>query len=482
MKIRPRSKCTPRACRRALRVLTVLVLALLGCEDPTEPPPVMPPTNTDQPNANALVTAHRIVGDPTKGTSFYDLMDMEDGTFLVSGILDGRRFLSRLQNDGTPMWDPLFTDYAISETHVLTLPGGGRAVAVVGQLDANSDGTNDRSVVAVYDVAGDLLHRLDLGAMGADIVLADVEVLAETAERCQLLVAGYTSADLASLPFRPLAGRIDVLGDGSFELGTLQTYPDLTWFSFRDAESDAVTSPATFVSGNVHAADGAAIRAFVGRLSASLELEWVKGFVVVDDHRSFVRTGSLQVEGGVLYVVGESDVDKADPPANGGHWMAGLAAAYAPSGQLRWSQIVGLTGHGEALVECRVDGPHLYAAGKCASYQLNDSGENFGYALLAKFDRANGTVLATMSFGDPHYSSGFNSLVVQGNRAVCVGWTNNWYANDGCFQGWFTDIAVGGPASPRQETSAGPTPALAAIATTSAGVGLQARPEADTRR
>ena len=415
-----------------------------GCIDEDNPTAPETPRNPDLPNANAMVRYHRIDGDTAKRSSIYDLIDVGDNTSFGVELHNGVLAVTRLPADGVPIWTRR-TGYSLrSAQRFDTLWNGLPTVCLaVGGSDSDGNGALDEGWVSLIDLDGGLVSELTLTPPDVELWLNDIAVTAVDLDVCEFLAVGGIEGPGG--PVYPVVVQVALSSTGEPSLIQSHVYANLPGVLFGNVEHDPADAlAATYASGNLFASDGSVISLVVVGLSPSLQLDWRQDLFPEETYQTSMGGvgGSLRLEDGNLYVVGGALVQKG---TEGDLWSAGLIAALSADGSLQWLRVVTLTAHGEHFQRCIVDGPYVYVSGQCASFLIRDTNQEFGYALLSRVERLTGNFLDNWSFGDRDCSSGFNTVMVRGDRAFGGGWTHG-YVDGGSFQSWYVDVDLA-PAS-----------------------------------
>ncbi len=175
-----------------------------------------------------------------------------------------------------------------------------------------------------------------------------------------------------------------------------------------------------------------------------LTMGWTQEIVLYTGLETFAYTGkSAAYDGQHLYVAGSTDHAKEPRPAGGGYWEAGFVASLSPVGDLEWTQVVNLSEYTDEFFSVFLGQGGLYVVGAYSAFHNNPSNRNFGYGLLSKLDPGTGSVLANMTFGDPSYMSGLNTVFVKPGIARCAGRKNYRESSSGMYC-WYAEIDVRG--------------------------------------
>lgn len=424
--------------RRALVACSAFatLIVVFGCDDQSANPAPDREHNPDAPTGNALVSGHHVGGDPTKGSSIYQIDESPDGTWFARGLDDGVRNLSRLGAHGVPLWSNRVQSERLQGMASISSPWLQVGAITTGTVDSDGDGQTNYSVVKAWSGNGTLLDEIVLTGGQVTRHAAGIVVSGATAERLDLFVVG--SIDGTSGGFSPWVQRVAFRSDSTLERGDEKTYPQLGLCHLFAVKRDAVGS-AYYVGGNVYSNDSTIANAVVVRLSDSLDVEWRTDLVATPGLVTTLSGDkSIDWTGTNVIAVGRTQVVKEKAPAHGGYWEAGLIVSLSPEGVVQWTQSVALTAHTERFSSCRTDGAYAYAVGTAGSFYYVDSDRNFSYGLVTRFDPTTGEVLANYTFGDPGYASGFNDVMVHGTQGWCGGYTERDISNR--FRSWFVEL------------------------------------------
>src|SRR5437870_11771776 len=89
----------------AAALVIVLSVFLSACKQQSnEPDSSTEEVNPDKPNANDLIRAQAIGGDPTKINTFQHVVESGDGGFYFQGSIDGQDVIGKLNQSGSVVW------------------------------------------------------------------------------------------------------------------------------------------------------------------------------------------------------------------------------------------------------------------------------------------------------------------------------------------------------------------------------------------
>lgn len=429
----------------------MFVIALLsfgpGCKDTTQNPPDEPPveeqTNPNTPNANELITLQRMMGDPDKKTSIWEIIDSGDGGFYYRGYYNNRYALGKLDLSGQEAWS-FRSKYSVRDLiRIPDLSGGlSNSILSVGGFDSDFDGHYDLGYVSLVDRSGDLISELEFDNDAAAVWLSALAVSVSSDTLYHLVAVG--GAEISGIYF-PYVAQFTVANDSTISKTGEKIFTDLPAKNFRNIQFDLEqTPPVCYLQGDEYATATGYGDQSVYRMSDDLEIFWSQEIVAQEGFESWTANGrGFACTNNLLFLAGTTEIDKEENPTGGGYWDAGLIARLSTNGSVDWLKSIVLSQYSERFYSCCLGDGVLYVAGKSSALLKTETKNVFANALLLKVDPETGDVVSDHSFGSRYYRSQFNHVIVRGSQAFAVGYTNS-EVDDGPYRGWFVIIDVSG--------------------------------------
>lgn len=423
------------------------MISLQSCKKEATAPESETPqeeVNPNKPNANQLILSQKISGDSTKGSTIYEIIDAVDGGFFFTGRMNSYNVVGKLNQLGNELWTRRTVYWARDIFRIPENTGQiTNALLTVGGFDSNVDGDVDEGKVLLCNgTDGAVMGELTLHSTDHDVWLNTVAISSKSVDSCQFV--GFGAAKVLGI-YYPWAVRFSIMSNGTIMKREESTFSSLPWISFSAAVEDLTLLPQSyFVKGERYLNDSIVTNVVVLGLSDTLGVLWSQDIVHRPGFRTETYTGDgIILSDGNIIVVGRTEIEKEKNPSSG-YWDAGLVASIGKLGQVNWIKAFTLTAYDEDYVDCFVIGNAVWITGVTSDFLYIQSKRTFGYGLLSKIDVTTGGILSNMSFGNDKYKSGFNSVVVSGNRSYCVGRTNCRVSGEG-YQSWFAEIDISNP-------------------------------------
>jgi len=430
----PRTLCT-----RAFLLAGFVAFSLFsGCSDTTEPEPEPDPedlVNPDKPNSNVRIVSEAVIGDAGKWSTLWEVDNHEADGYLFRGGYNNYYGVGRLTGVGDVPWF-YRTGYspgdvcALSQTSVV--PNG---VLTIGPQDTDGDGENELGYISLVSPSGSLLDQLVYSADTADVRVNSIVHVADST----FLATGGVRVLAVEYPF---VATVALNSAGQLEKrqqSVIHTLPG-RYFSrpVLDPSLPVGSEWSFFVASRSPAGAYAVHKVTVAWPSLTpVTIEWSRDITVVGALNPWMY--ALRFFDGDLYWVGGADDPAKEPrPTGGGYWDSAVAGSITSTGQPRWATLVKTTGHTEGFYQFVANAGSIYAMGSCAEF--DQKGQDFGYGWICQMTTTTGSVVSSMTFGNPGYSSGFNDGILDGSTIHCVGWTRGEVG--GVYQGWFCEVDI----------------------------------------
>ncbi len=429
---------------RAAALVIVVTVFLPACkEQSNEPELSTEELNPDKPNANHLILAEAIGGDPAKSSTIYQIVESGDGGFYFHGSIDGYDVIGKFNQGGTVAWT---RRQSVIRT-ILRIPNGSGMLA--------------NAIVAVgYDVISENQREAKVALLGSDgtpiaeTVFRDslksvwfngIALVASTSSVYEFVAGGAFNLR-TGWPFFPYAARFTISSSGTMTKGGEQFFTSMTGRLFSGLVSDTLAGTRyLFAAGNYRTSDTTIQYPFVTRLDDSLNVVWNTDVIPGGNLKSMQYVGPVGFSNGVLIIEGGVETDQKPLAANGGYWSNGFVAAIGLGGEVLWTKTIAVSQHSEVFYQNVINNGKLYAVGRSCSF-VKASKHWFGYGWLVKIDLATGTIEWKMQVGSDRYESGFSTVIVREGMAYCAGWTKRSDLAGG-YQYWFAALDVSNPPS-----------------------------------
>ncbi len=427
-----------------------------GCKTPTEDSAdVTVDTenlNPNSPNANHLITQQRLIGDSDKGTSIWAIIDSGDGGFFFRGYYNNKYAVGKLDASGQEIWVAR-SKYRPSDIAPLPDLSGelNNSLLSTGSFDSDLDERDDIGYVSLFTSGGELIDELVFEKDSAEVRLRAIEISSATDTLVELVGVGGA---LVSGVYYPYLAVFTVANDGTMSKMEDKLFMDHPDMYFNELAIDGEGLSATcYVRGGEYFEGAGYGNQFVFRMTEEMGMAWDQDIVSQEGMQAWSFSGEgLVCSSNFLYTALNTDFDKDVDPVSGGFWDAGVVARLSTAGSVNWVRTIVLSQYSEQLFDCCLSEGTLYVAGSCSNFMKSNSKEEFGNALLLRIDPNTGNTEATLSFGDVHYHSEFNDVIVRGTQAFAVGYSK-YDVQNGPYQGWFTVIdAKGSPTSTAMAT------------------------------
>lgn len=401
--------------------------------------------NPDKPNANHLIRTQATGGDSTKSSSIYEMIDAGDGGFYFLGVIDGYRVIGKFDLQGQVVWSR--RESVIRA--ILRIPDAtgvlASALVAVGYNTVSADRSEAKVLLVGSDgtrITEEIFQDTTKGMWFNGFTL----VSASTSGYEFVAAGGFDYR--SDWPYYPYAARFIIGSDGTITKGQEQFLTSIVGARFLGLVSD--TSSGTrdvFAAGHLALNDSTHANIFAARLSDSLTVVWNTDIIPPGGLKAEGYVGPLAFANGRLIITGEVESDKTPQPSGGGYWHSGFVAALGVGGEILWTKTVTISQHSDHFFGETMSDGYLYAVGKSCAYVIASTRENFGYGWLMKMDPVTGNVVWNMHVGSDRYYSGFNTVVVRGDRAYCAGWTLDEKDDSGGNRYWFAALDITNPPS-----------------------------------
>ena len=417
----------------------ICVLVTFGCDDASIYEPVGPTLPiSDQRIIN------QALGTPTMNSSIYTLYDDGNGGFYFTGYLNGDYCIGTIDRNGQHGWIETYENrprslYPLSENGI----GLTEAVIAVGGIDTDGDDQSDEAYVHLIGSDGVIIDELIISRVDAEVWLNSVDAIGPLTF---VAVGGSEIADV----YYPFVTTFEINPDSTLEMNN-----ELIFHDFADQYLRAVQVDADQVSGDDFLCYVSARQIAPGAEAKSIAIHAMSGSTFDTGVFDFTWTveiahsahldiwtsiDCLVLHDGTLYLAGSADVIKISDTSSG-YWDAGFVGSVSTSGNLNWINMISISTQSDNYQALYVTGDVLYAAGGYSSSYNSLSGFHYGLALLSMFDTGTGDEIYHLGFGSEEYRSGFNSLIVDGMRVFCGGYTN-YSTSGGGFRSWFAEIGI----------------------------------------
>jgi hypothetical protein len=421
-------------------VLFVVLIAFLpACkEESSEPDSSTGEVNPDKPNANGLIRAETIGGDPAKASTFYHIIESGDGGFYFQGSIDGHDVSGKLDQSGSVVWSRQETFIRA----ILRIPDGSgtmqNAVVVVGYDSVSADQRDAKVVVRGSD--GTLIAETVFHDSSKSKWFNGIALLSSTSLAYEFVAGGAYNLRTA-WPFFPYAARFTISSTGTLTKGNERFFPTMTGRLFNGLVADTLAGTRyLYAAGNYRTIDSTVQYPVATRLSDSLNVIWDTGLIPAGNLRAVRVIGPVVLSNATLIVEAAVESSTKPRPSGGGYWSDGFIAAVGLNGAILWTKTIALSVHSEYLYGSVISGGALYAVGRSHAYAKLSSNELFGYGWLVKIVLATGAVEWNLMAGSDQYDSGFNSVIIRDGKAYCAGWTKRESNASGGFQDWFVAL------------------------------------------
>lgn len=430
-----------RLCRTGM-ILMVFAIGLggLGCDDPS----IYKPDDPVLPLSNQRIIGETVMGMATLNNSIYRLRESDGGSVYFSGRLDDSYLIGKTTRTGQIQWQKNMTPSAYSICPVpannIGLTDG---VLSVGALDSNADDRLDQATIRLTGVGGSEIDELIVERTDADVYLLSISAV----KSLSFVVVGGAVIDNVLYPF---VATFAIGADSMLTTGEEVIFLNIPGQDFLGVRVDpAKIAGDEFgcyvtarVLSNSAGAEAVAVHAFSGSLvdSTAYSLEWSVDITPDRTLNSWGYINDLELYDGAIYFCGAADIEKESNPSNG-YWNAGFIGSVSVDGQVNWKRFVTLSKYGETYYGFYVTNEALYVSGVYSSYTTTSNKKRYGLALVSIFDRDSGQAKYHLGLGSKDYRSGFNTVLVEGTRAYCAGWTNN-VVDDGGSQAWFVEVSL----------------------------------------
>jgi hypothetical protein len=402
---------------RFLSLLTIII----GCVDRSVTAPEL-----GDPSGNQFIVNQRIFGQPDRKSSVWQIAMTSGSQFEIRGRVDDVPILGRLDTSGNEVWTGPEPN-EIRDIRVLPGPVGTiSSVTIGGGLDyAGGDQEHHRGYAIAYDPGGVTLDGQYFESDTASLWVNEMAVESVTATQVNIIGVGGAYHDDKLYPYMT---RFSFGADSMLVMRSAKILFELPGAFFDEIQIDG--------SGDIYTSGAISGKAVIWMLSASLNVGW--GTEIPPNGGARSDIAELLLVGGNLYAAGEWSVGK-----EGQKWDAGLLASVALDGQVNWFRKVVLSEFSDRYEDCFTDGIAIYAVGSLSSFRRVNTNRMYGFALLSKVSAQTGDVDYHLKFGDSDYASEFNSIEIIGQRAICVGSTNEALFDYG-YQGWFAEVDLAG--------------------------------------
>ena len=428
--------------------VSLLCLVWSGCGETTQNPPDEPDeeefTNPNIPNANELITYGSQAGEPDKRSSIWEIIDSGNGNFYYRGMKNSKYAVGKIDHSGQEIWS-FRSGYKVRDcVRISGLSGDlGNSLLGAGGFDSDIDGTNDQGYVSLYNSSGDLIEELVISNDAAAISLCALAVSETTSDLVHLAAVGTAKISDAYYPY---FARFTVASDSSMQVVESKIFMDGSTNNFRNIQFDLDQTPARcYLQGDEYSTDSGYGDQAVFRLSDEMEISWDQDIVPQTGLQSWTADGrGFLFSGDNLFMIGNTEFEKEVEPTSGGHWSAGVIACLSTDGSVDWVRTIVLSQYTDSLYGCTMADDGLYVVGSYSALSRTESENLYGNALLVQIDPETGDVTRELSFGNETYRSHFNDVIVQGDQAFAVGYTN-YAVSGGSYQSWFVVIDLSTP-------------------------------------
>ena len=432
-------------------VATVVLSVGGGCKTPTDESADVSTDqenlNPNKPNANQLITQQRLLGDSDKATSIWEIIDSNDGGFLFRGYYNNRYAIGKLDVTGQESWVTRST-YRVSDVIQLPALFGdlGNGMLTTGGYDSDFDERDDVGYVSLFNSAGELVHDLTFERDSASAWLRAIGISSASDTLAQLVGVGGVLVGGVDYPY---LATFTVASDGTMAKTEDKVFMDRPNMYFNELAIDQNGISSTcYVRGGEYFEGTGYGNQLVFRMTEEIGIAWSQVAAGQEGMPSWSYNGKgFACSSNLLVSAYDTDMDKEVDPTSGGYWDAGVVARLSTDSSVDWVRTIALSEYTEEFFSCYVSGGSLYAAGVGSAFQKTTSKEELANALLVRFDLATGDQTATLTFGDEHYASQFNDVIVRGTQAYGVGYTQ-WELAGGPYRGWFAVIDVSGSQMP----------------------------------
>jgi hypothetical protein len=424
----------------------VLIL-IAGCEKPTEPDTEIGDevgmTNPNPPTANHLIVSESVFGDPAKKSSIWDMDGNQTDGFFFEGLDDFVYCAGSMTGTGTPVWRNAIAFGPRDVMNIQTDRFTGSLI--VGGYDSDEDGTKDQGIVSLINPNGTSQYELVVAYPSMAIWFNAAVAVSDSIYLC---VGGSQILDT----FYPLLHVVHLAPDTTLSAGSMAIVAELPNNYFNDVELGIISvedetgriAVDCYISGfkETNEMENITLHAFRCPIDSLENREnfWSRDIIAYPGLNTSTSTGdNLTLVNSTLYIAGKTQANKHPEPISGGYWSGGLIASVSTAGNINWIHPVLLSQYSDYYYTLYATSNALYAVGKYSSFWNGTTDRLFGYGLLSRFDLATGDAVHHLSFGNEKYSSGFNTLNVEGLTAAAGGWTHG-DTNGGVYQSWFVQI------------------------------------------
>jgi len=419
------------------------LVGVLGCSEPS----VYEPEEPTLPTSNGRIVGEILLGTPTMTNSIHGMYEGHNSLAFYRGMIDNNDVIGSATRQGQTQWqvgaDPGARCLCPVPPNNIGLVEG---VVSVGDIDSDDNGDYE-GLVRLAGAGGTQIDELLISRAGSDIWFNSLDLV-----RPLLFIAagGMETAGKT----RPFVATFEIGPDSTLVMGSEFMFTDLQQQYFREVAVDPlkVTNDAFVCYGmarqyaNSLGAESVPIHAIGVTTTGTpaFEVKWTAEITPANPLDMFGGTDCLVVLDQSIYFAGWADIDKESNPSNGGYWDAGFVSSVSVDGTSNWLRMVSLTAWSERFSGLYADQSTVYAVGKYGAYQKGSAKEQFSLALLSMFDPVTGDEKYHLGLGNSECASSFNSVLVQGSRAYCSGFTNHFILDEGR-QAWFAEVSLDNP-------------------------------------
>jgi hypothetical protein len=391
--------------------------------------------------SNGAIAGRAVFGAKESETFFRHMAFSDDGALYFYGLLNGVWSIGRIEIDGDIPWHKAQRFFVKGLcAFEASIGAGGQALAALSNSEKSALDEPTYGIIDVYDQNGTLIIHTLVEDPDYDIRIESLRLVSKTPGNATFFAAGGARKEDTTYPFCAL---FQVMSDSTISFIKKRIFINLPNQYFIKAAWNAnESSPAYFVSSSAgspkcpdwqSSAAGTCWDDSIVCIDDALGIVWSRTIAPSNTAASDIR--AIEYSDGTLYVIGEAETTKAD----GQQWGTGLVASVAESGVINWSKSIILSELSDCYYDLAVYQGTLYAVGEYAFMVQYATNRCYGYALLSRFKLPSGDLESHSTFGGARYSSGFRAIKINGNSAICGGWTN-WHLDDCWFQGWLVDI------------------------------------------
>lgn len=417
-------------------------VGVLGCSEPS----VFEPEEPTLPLSNERIISETTLGTPTMTNAISAMYEARSSLVYVRGTIDDSDVIGSATRQGQVQWQAVAEPWARCLCPVppndMALVDG---VISVGAIEPVADG-DEQAVVQLRGAGGTQIAELVIDKPGSDVWLNSVDVVQSLVF---VAAGGFESAGQTY----PYVVTFEIGADSLLVMGSDFTFVGVHGQYVREVAVDPLrVTDDGFVCyamarqyENALGAESVPIHAF--RVSTmgthAYDLEWTAEITPPNALDMSGSTDCLTVRDGTIYFAGTAEVEKEKGPSNGGYWDAGFVGSLSQDGTPNWLKVISISPWSERYYGLYATGNVLYAVGRYGAYQKSKSNEQFGLAFLSIFDLNTGNEKYHLGLGSEEYASTFNSIIVEGSRAYCSGWTNSFVLDEGR-EAWFAEVSLDG--------------------------------------